>query len=192
MALLSGTQDSALSWTYTFLFCGGNSGLANTNHFKGRSSFSWIAPWSHIIESQKSSSLPSFCPVLSPSIRAGSVSSSSGIIPFLFLISHLCSWFLLKKVKVKSLSRVRLFATPWTVAYQAPPSMGFSRQEYWSGFLPEHSFSFFAIWIVENFQKFSVLVPFHFFFFLEFIILLSYFTINTSSKENSDRTFNTF
>ena len=37
------------------------------------------------------------------------------------------------KVKVKSLSRVRLFATPWTVAYQAPPSIGFSRQEYWSG-----------------------------------------------------------
>ena len=37
------------------------------------------------------------------------------------------------KVKVKSLSRVRLFATPWTVALQAPLSMGFSRQEYWSG-----------------------------------------------------------
>ena len=36
-------------------------------------------------------------------------------------------------MKVKSLSRVHLFATPWTVAYQAPPSMGFSRQEYWSG-----------------------------------------------------------
>ena len=36
-------------------------------------------------------------------------------------------------LKVKSLSRVRLFATPWTVAYQAPPSMGSSRQEYWSG-----------------------------------------------------------
>ena len=35
--------------------------------------------------------------------------------------------------KVKSLSRVRLFATPWSVAYQASPSMGFSRQEYWSG-----------------------------------------------------------
>ena len=34
---------------------------------------------------------------------------------------------------MKSLSRVRLFATPWTVAPQAPPSMGFSRQEYWSG-----------------------------------------------------------
>ena len=37
------------------------------------------------------------------------------------------------KVKVKSLSCVRLFANPWTAAHQAPPSMGFSRQEYWSG-----------------------------------------------------------
>ena len=37
------------------------------------------------------------------------------------------------KVKVKSLSRVQLLATPWTTAYQAPPSIGFSRQEYWSG-----------------------------------------------------------
>ena len=37
-----------------------------------------------------------------------------------------CDW-------VKSLSRVRLFVTPWMVAYKAPPSMGFSRQEYWSG-----------------------------------------------------------
>ena len=37
------------------------------------------------------------------------------------------------KVKVKSLIHVQLFATPWTVAHQAPPSMDFSRQEYWSG-----------------------------------------------------------
>ena len=37
------------------------------------------------------------------------------------------------KVKGKLLSLVQLFATPWTVAYQASPSMGFSRQEYWSG-----------------------------------------------------------
>ena len=41
------------------------------------------------------------------------------------------------KVKVKSLSRFRLLATPWTTAHQAPPSMGFSRQEYWSG-VPSH------------------------------------------------------
>ena len=36
-------------------------------------------------------------------------------------------------MKVKWLSRVWLFATPWTAAYEAPPSMGFSKQEYWSG-----------------------------------------------------------
>ena len=39
----------------------------------------------------------------------------------------------MKEVKVKLFSRVQLFATPWTVAYQALPSMGCSRQEYWSG-----------------------------------------------------------
>ena len=45
------------------------------------------------------------------------------------------------KVKVKSLSHVRLLAVPWAVAYQAPPSMGFPRQEYWSGVpLPSPSF----------------------------------------------------
>ena len=39
----------------------------------------------------------------------------------------------LKEKKVKLLNRVRLFAIPWTIAYQAPPSMAFSRKEYWSG-----------------------------------------------------------
>ena len=50
------------------------------------------------------------------------------------------------KVKVKSLSRVQFLATPWTAAYQAPLSMGFSRQEYWSGLplpSPEASLSEF-------------------------------------------------
>ena len=42
------------------------------------------------------------------------------------------------KVKVKSLSRVQPSATPWTAAFQAPPSVGFSRQEYWSG-VPLHT-----------------------------------------------------
>ena len=48
-------------------------------------------------------------------------------------ISFSNAWKWKVKVKVKSLSRVRLFETPWTTAFQAPPSMGFSRQEYWSG-----------------------------------------------------------
>ena len=53
------------------------------------------------------------------------------------------------KVKVKSLSHARLPATPWTVAYQAPPSMGFSRQEYWSG-VPLPSPMVQATWIKSD------------------------------------------
>ena len=49
------------------------------------------------------------------------------------------------KVKVKSLSRVWLLVTPWTAAYQAPLSMGFSRQEYWSGLPLPSPVSFFYI-----------------------------------------------
>ena len=47
----------------------------------------------------------------------------------------MCAFFFYPKVKrkVKSLSHVRLFVTPWTVAHQTSPSMGFSRQAYWSG-----------------------------------------------------------
>ena len=47
----------------------------------------------------------------------------------------LTSFCTAKKVKVKSLSHVRLCVTPWTVAHQAPPSMRFYRQKYWSGLL---------------------------------------------------------
>ena len=53
------------------------------------------------------------------------------------------------KVKVKLLSHVWLFTTPWTAAYQAPPSKGFSRQEYWSGVpLPSQSY-------VSRIQKYN-------------------------------------
>ena len=56
------------------------------------------------------------------------------------------------KVKVKSLSRVQLLATPWTAAYQAPPSMGFSRQKYWSGVpLPSPN----CTWLSESKTKLS-------------------------------------
>ena len=53
------------------------------------------------------------------------------------------------KVKVKSLSPVRLFTTPWTAAYQAPPSMGFSRQEYRSG-VPLPSPFYMQIFLKKN------------------------------------------
>ena len=50
-----------------------------------------------------------------------------------------CKWIKVKWSEVKSLSRVRLFATSWTAAYQTPPSMEFSRQEYWSGLNYPHN-----------------------------------------------------
>ena len=61
------------------------------------------------------------------------------------------------KVKVKSLSRVRLFVTPWTAAYQAPPSMEFSRQEYWSG-VPLPSPSFMLVNIIKFLWYFHKLI----------------------------------
>ena len=50
-------------------------------------------------------------------------------------------------MKVKSLSHVQLVATPWIAAYQAPPSMGFSRQEYWSG-VPLPSPAMWYTWVL--------------------------------------------
>ena len=61
------------------------------------------------------------------------------------------------KVKVKSLSHVWPTATPWTTAYQAPPSMGFSRQEYWSGVPLPSPFSALIIskdWLNRRFHSF--------------------------------------
>ena len=54
------------------------------------------------------------------------------------------------RVKVKSFSRVQLFATPWTAAYQAPPSKGFSRQEYWSGVPSPSPYIYVYIYIYDN------------------------------------------
>ena len=78
------------------------------------------------------------CPTLCDPIDSSPPGSSvSGILQARILewvaISFFNAWKW--KVKVKSLSRARLLATPWTTAYQAPLSMGFSRQEYWSGYL---------------------------------------------------------
>ena len=60
------------------------------------------------------------------------------------------------KVKVKLLSRVWLLATPWTAAYQAPPSMGFSRWEYWSG-VPLHARSV-LLTMQDGHQKVQVMI----------------------------------
>ena len=80
--------------------------------------------------------LPQSCPTLRNPIDSSPLGSPvPGILQARTLewatisFSNAWKW----KVKVKSFSCVRLFVTPWTAAYQAPPSMGFSRQEYWNG-----------------------------------------------------------
>ena len=77
---------------------------------------------------------PQSCPTLWDSIEVSPLGSSvPGILQARILewvaFSNEWKW----KVKVKSLSRAQLLATPWTAAHQAPPSMGFSRQKYWNG-----------------------------------------------------------
>ena len=74
------------------------------------------------------------CPTLCDSIEG---SPPGSLVPGILQPTGVGCHFLVQRMKVKSesevASRFRLFATPWTVAHQAPPSMGFSRQEYWSG-----------------------------------------------------------
>ena len=87
-------------------------------------------------------------------------------------------------MKGKSLSRVRLFATSWTAAYQAPPSMGFSRQEYWSG-VPSPSPLLTIVTIISLFSwealrplYFSLQLDIH---FLYGIPCCEYITVNHST-----------
>ena len=97
-----------------------------------------LAPWKKSYDQPAAAAAKSLqsCPTLCDPIDGSPPGSSvPGILQARTLewvaISFCNAWKW--KVKGKSLSHVRLFATPWTAAYQAPPSMGFSRQEYWSG-----------------------------------------------------------
>ena len=115
------------------------------NHLSLLSSFSpwdsWRTLWALLYKNQESQNAAAFkslqlCLTLCNPIDSSPPGSAApGILQAETLewvaisFSNAWKW----KVKVKSLSRVWLLATPWTAAYQAPPSMGFSRQEYWSG-----------------------------------------------------------
>ena len=73
--------------------------------------------------------------------------------------------FLLRCMKVKSLSCVRLLATPWTAAHQAPPSLGFSRREHWSGCHrllqgKSYHFTFLRLDFCDQKQEFNIKVLF--------------------------------
>ena len=80
------------------------------------------------------------------------------------------------KVKGKLLSRVRLLATPWTAAHQAPLSMGFSRQEYWSGVpLPSLMEQWTGSKLGKEYNKAVYCHPVYFFyFFFNFILFLNF------------------
>ena len=109
---------------------------------KFRLSLGWFTPWLHqgcqlwyiwppaAVKSLQS--CPTLCDPIDGSPPGSPVSGilQAGTLEWVAIsFSNAWKW----KVKGKSLSRVRLFAIPWTAAYQAPLSMGFSRQEYWSG-----------------------------------------------------------
>ena len=88
--------------------------------------------WGHTATAKSLQSCPTLCDPIDSSPPDSPV---PGILQVRILewvaisCSNACKW----KMKVKSLSRVQLLATPWTTAYQAPLSMGFSRHEYWCG-----------------------------------------------------------
>ena len=89
------------------------------------------------------------------------------------------------KVKVKSLSRVRLLATLWIAAYQAPQAMGFSRQEYWSGLpLPSHRRQWKEHLAGNDEIGALILVQAEQRFFLPLIVkILSYFSCKTKPQQ---------
>ena len=83
------------------------------------------------------------------------------------------------KVKVKSLRRVRLLVIPWTVAYQAPPSMESSRREYWSGLpLPSPS-------LISIIYQHELAVGIHMFIYL--LLIKFSWAVNSLSGDNWDR-----
>ena len=131
------TQSSILAWTIPWTEEPG--GLQST----GSQSHTWLSDWAqqhsiylhvHAILCY-AKSLQSCLTLCDPTDGSPPGSPIPGILQARTLewvaisFSNAWKW----KMKVKSLSHVRPSATPWTAAHQAPPSMGFSRQEYWSG-----------------------------------------------------------
>ena len=99
------------------------------------STLAWKIEWTEEPASAAAKSLKS-CPTLCDPIDGSPLGS---LVPGI-LQARTLEWVAISfsnawkwKVEGKSLSHIQLTATPWTAAYQAPPSMGFSRQEYWSG-----------------------------------------------------------
>ena len=111
-------------------------------------SASWLRSW-HLSKSTAAAKLLQLCLTLCDPIEGSPPGSPIlGILqartPEWVAISFSNAWKW--KVKVKSLSHVQPTVTPWTAAHQAPPSMGFSRKEYWSGVPLPSPFQIWAKW----------------------------------------------
>ena len=89
--------------------------------------------------------------------------------------------------KVKSVSRVRLSATPWTIAYNAPPSMRFSRQEYWSG-VPFETTNWFQI--RKGVRQGCILSPCLFKLYAEYIMRIAGLDKTQAGIKIAGRTIN--
>ena len=85
--------------------------------------------WTHAAAAKLLQLCPTLCDPIDSSPPGSALLQARTLEWVAISFSNAWKW----KVKVKSLSHARLFVTPWAAAYQAPPSMGFSRQEYWSG-----------------------------------------------------------
>ena len=110
--------------------------------------------------------------LLSPLNFLGSFVEIKSIIRLFFWTLILFCWCT-RISQVKSLSRVRLFATPWTVAHQAPLSMGFSRQEYWSGLpFPLHIFTLIPL---SDYWSFLIIFKIKWYKYFTFVLFLSCF-----------------
>ena len=127
------TEGGEMETVTDFLFLGSKITADNDSSHE----IKMLAPWNESYDKPAAAakSLQSCLTVCDPRDSSPPCSPIPGILQARTLewvaisFSNAGKW----KVKVKSLSRVQLLVTPWTVAYQAPPSMGFSRQEYWSG-----------------------------------------------------------
>ena len=127
---------SLLNWAQIYWWSPTVSSLIAQNDYTGVCVHIWMHTYVQYAAATAAAKLLQLCPTLCDP-RDGSLPGSPvpGILQARTLewvvISFSNAWK--RKVKVKSLSRVWLLATPWTAAHQAPPSMGFSRQEYLSG-----------------------------------------------------------
>ena len=91
-----------------------------------------LSDWAAAAAAKSLQSCPTLCDPIDSSLPGSPIPGilQARILEWVAMsFSNVWKW----KVKVKLLSRVRLLMTPWTAAHQAPPCMGFSRQEYWSG-----------------------------------------------------------